>query len=104
MFYKIYVIGLMAIRRGIVLHSGMIKSLCLSPSLNCIFSVKEKFLNRGVIDTVGVNIGIYCNQACSHCHVESSPKRKEMMSHTTAQRLVEMIAGSPEVKMVDITG
>lgn len=26
-----------------------------------------------------LNIGLYCNQACNHCHVESSPKRKEMM-------------------------
>ena len=21
-----------------------------------------------------LNIGLYCNQACKHCHVESSPK------------------------------
>ncbi len=26
-----------------------------------------------------LNIGLYCNQACTHCHVESSPKRTEMM-------------------------
>ena len=31
-----------------------------------------------------VNIGIYCNQACSHCHVESSPLRvEETMSRET---------------------
>jgi hypothetical protein len=23
-----------------------------------------------------LNIGLYCNQACAHCHVDSSPKRK----------------------------
>ena len=33
-----------------------------------------------------LNIGLYCNQACNHCHVESSPKRKEMMDEATAMR------------------
>ena len=27
-----------------------------------------------------INIGYKCNQACSHCHVDSSPSRTEMMS------------------------
>src|SRR5690606_27220241 len=31
-----------------------------------------------------INIGLYCNQACSHCHVESSPRRlKEQMDKKT---------------------
>ena len=28
--------------------------------------------------TLQLNIGLYCNQACTHCHVESSPKRTEV--------------------------
>ena len=32
-------------------------------------------LDRRVTETLQVNIGLYCNQACGHCHVESSPKR-----------------------------
>lgn len=44
-------------------------------------------------------------QACSHCHVESSPLRKEMMDHATAQRCVELVAASLDsVHTVDITG
>lgn len=61
-------------------------------------------LDREVIDTIGLNIGIYCNQACSHCHVESSPKRKEMMNHETAQQVVKVMENSPMVSRVDITG
>lgn len=31
-------------------------------------------LARGATTTLQLNIGLYCNQACRHCHVESSPK------------------------------
>ena len=53
-----------------------------------------------------VNIGLYCNQACSHCHVESSPLRdREVMSKRTADRLVELIdAADGSVATLDITG
>mmetsp|Transcript_4535 Transcript_4535/g.6068 ORF Transcript_4535/g.6068 Transcript_4535/m.6068 type:complete len:468 (-) Transcript_4535:81-1484(-) len=52
-----------------------------------------------------INVGLYCNQACSHCHVESSPRRKkEQMNHETAKRCIELIKSSPSVKTVDITG
>jgi sulfatase maturation enzyme AslB (radical SAM superfamily) len=44
-------------------------------------------------------------QACSHCHVESSPKKLEdVMNDETAQKCVELLQKSPSVKTVDITG
>ena len=43
-------------------------------------------------------------QACSHCHVESSPLRTEMMDHATARRCVDLMASAPSVHTVDITG
>ena len=51
-----------------------------------------------------MNIGLYCNQACNHCHVESSPKRTEQMSLEIADRCLDIIKNSPSVKCVDITG
>lgn len=51
-----------------------------------------------------LNIGLYCNQACTHCHVESSPKRTEMMDRRTAERCIELLKASPSVKTLDITG
>lgn len=32
-------------------------------------------LNRVSTGILQLNIGLYCNQACSHCHVDSSPFR-----------------------------
>ena len=54
--------------------------------------------------TLQVNVGKLCNQACHHCHVDASPNRTEVMTRTTAQRVVELLANSPSVKEFDITG
>ncbi|XP_064634939.1 uncharacterized protein LOC135492402 [Lineus longissimus] len=56
------------------------------------------------IEVLQLNIGLYCNQACNHCHVESSPKRKEIMNHETAMKCLDIAAGSSSVHTVDITG
>ena len=57
-----------------------------------------------MIEILQLNIGLYCNQACNHCHVESSPKRQEMMDRTTADQCLEVLKNSPSVHTVDITG
>ncbi|WIA16923.1 hypothetical protein OEZ85_013849 [Tetradesmus obliquus] len=61
-------------------------------------------LRRQQCTTLQLNIGLYCNQACAHCHVESSPARSEMMQHDTAQRCLQLLADSEEVGCLDITG
>ena len=38
------------------------------------------------------------------CHVESSPKRTEMMDRPTATRCLELLKASPAIKTLDITG
>ena len=55
------------------------------------------------LDTVQVNIGLRCNLACHHCHVESSPARKEEMSWET-MKLVLDAARLAGAKTLDITG
>ena len=45
-----------------------------------------------------------CNQACAHCHVESSPKRTEHMSEQVAERCLELLVNSPSVHTLDLTG
>lgn len=73
------------------------KTLCeKSPSLHP--------LTRRSASTLQINIGLTCNLACRHCHVESSPSRLETMSHVVAERLVELVKQDPGVKVVDITG
>lgn len=55
------------------------------------------------IDTIQVNVGLVCNLACHHCHVESSPSRTEQMSWETMTRVLEA-AGKAQAGTLDITG
>jgi radical SAM/Cys-rich protein len=61
-------------------------------------------LHRSAPRTLQLNVGKLCNQACHHCHVDAGPKRTEIMSRATAERIVESIAASPSVETVDLTG
>lgn len=55
------------------------------------------------IDTIQVNIGLTCDLACRHCHVESSPNRTEQMDWATMM-LVLQAARRAQAKTIDITG
>jgi radical SAM/Cys-rich protein len=60
-------------------------------------------LRRSTLQTLQVNIGRKCNQACRHCHVDAAPWRTEMMNAQTAHRIGSWISQfRPEV--VDLTG
>lgn len=60
---------------------------------------------RGVdIATLQINVGKRCNQACHHCHVEAGPKRTEVMTEETAQRVMALMDASPAIEVLDITG
>ena len=61
-------------------------------------------LRREAVRTVQVNVGKLCNQACHHCHVEAGPKRAEIMTRLTAERVVTRLEASRAVDTVDITG
>ena len=56
------------------------------------------------IETLQVNITKLCNQACRHCHVDSSPARTEKLSRVGVEKLVEILARHPQIKKLDITG
>lgn len=62
-------------------------------------------LTRTSIETIQINLGKLCNQACSHCHVDASPMRKEIMEEATIDRIIELMKESRKnIKTVDITG
>jgi radical SAM/Cys-rich protein len=61
-------------------------------------------LNRTSVETLQINVGKLCNQACHHCHVEAGPKRTEIMTEATIDRVIELIKNAPGLKTVDITG
>ncbi len=61
-------------------------------------------LRRAVVTTLQVNLGRLCNLACHHCHVEAGPKRTESLSAEVADRLLELLAASPAIEVLDLTG
>jgi radical SAM/Cys-rich protein len=61
-------------------------------------------LPKREVTTLQLNVGLHCNQACTHCHVESSPRRKEAMSMETVEHVLRVLEASPSVTTVDITG
>jgi radical SAM/Cys-rich protein len=61
-------------------------------------------LTRLATETLQLNITKLCNQACTHCHVDSSPRRKEMMSDAVMSRCLEIMECNPSIKNLDITG
>ena len=61
-------------------------------------------LARTQTEILQVNIGRRCNQACHHCHVESSPIRTENMEAPTLDRILTLLRNSDSIHTVDITG
>lgn len=61
-------------------------------------------LRRARVTTLQVNVGRLCNLACHHCHVEAGPKRTESLSAAVADRLIELLAASPDIELLDLTG
>jgi radical SAM/Cys-rich protein len=59
---------------------------------------------RAAVSTLQLNIGLRCNLACHHCHVESGPKRTERLDRAGIQRILELLEINPTIKTLDITG
>jgi len=55
------------------------------------------------LDAMQVNIGLVCNQECVHCHVASSPRRKEEMTWDVMEHILRA-AKEVNCRQVDITG
>ncbi len=60
-------------------------------------------LRRGKLDTLQINVGYRCNQACFHCHVNAGPNRTEEMSGEVADSALAFLARRRVAKL-DITG
>ncbi len=60
-------------------------------------------LRAGAVDTLQVNVGKFCNQACKHCHVDAGPARTEIMTRETAEQVIAAVQKF-SIPTVDITG
>ena len=50
-----------------------------------------------------INTGKLCNLTCMHCHVNAGPKRKEIITRATIDRILEWLAPT-DIPTVDLTG
>ena len=50
-----------------------------------------------------MNLGYYCNQACSHCHVAAGPWREERMDAATVA-LIPAVLAARQLRTLDLTG
>lgn len=55
------------------------------------------------LGTLQMNVGLRCNLACKHCHVESSPARTEEMSKEVMEACLK-VAHDRGIGTIDITG
>ena len=55
------------------------------------------------VDTLQVNAGKLCNQACKHCHVDASPKRTEIMPLEVVEDCLNALR-KYKIPTLDITG
>jgi radical SAM/Cys-rich protein len=60
-------------------------------------------LRRARPEILQVNVGKLCNLTCMHCHVNAGPKRKEIMTRETVDRIVDWLSNT-DIPTVDLTG
>ena len=60
-------------------------------------------IERKTLETLQVNLGYKCNQACLHCHVNAGPTRTEMMDVKTVEMVVRYLEAT-DVATLDLTG
>lgn len=61
-------------------------------------------LTKQPITVLQINLGKRCNLACTHCHVEASPKRTEELNLEITLQLIELIHRFPQIQTIDLTG
>jgi radical SAM/Cys-rich protein len=79
------------------------------PAAHSAVSFDEKLAENNLcltpleIDTLQVNVGKLCNQACKHCHVDASPIRTEIMPRAVVDDCLNALR-KYKIPTLDITG
>ncbi len=60
-------------------------------------------LRRARPEILQLNVGKLCNLTCSHCHVNAGPKRKEIITRATLDRVLDWFAAT-DLPTLDLTG
>src|ERR1700761_9612087 len=54
-------------------------------------------------DVLQLNLGKLCNLTCTHCHVNAGPKRKEIITRETLDRILDWFSRT-DLATLDLTG
>ncbi|MDH3311176.1 MAG: arsenosugar biosynthesis radical SAM protein ArsS [Gammaproteobacteria bacterium] len=80
-----------------------LKTVSGSPFSRCLQESGQSPLRRERLRELQVNVGRLCNQACHHCHVDAGPKRTEIMTWETMEKILEWTQDKC-ITSVDVTG
>jgi radical SAM/Cys-rich protein len=67
------------------------------------FGDRIRELRAASVETLQVNVGKLCNQACKHCHVDASPVRTEVMPRPVVDECLRVLRDFA-IPTLDITG
>jgi radical SAM/Cys-rich protein len=83
-----------------------VSAVVASPTLPFARKLEREGLvvDRTPLEILQVNLTARCNLACTHCHVESGPKRREALDARGIARLVELMGTAPTLHTLDLTG
>ncbi|MFK8045105.1 MAG: arsenosugar biosynthesis radical SAM (seleno)protein ArsS [Crocinitomicaceae bacterium] len=81
--------------KSIDFEKGFIKTMS---DINS-FPLKPKTL-----EILQINLGYLCNLECTHCHVDSSPRRKEITPTEILEKCLEVLDNNSSIHTVDLTG
>jgi radical SAM/Cys-rich protein len=70
---------------------------------NLTLAKHDLVLRRDKTQTLQLNLGLICNQACRHCHLSAGPGRTEIMQAATIDDVVGYAQRSA-FEVIDITG
>lgn len=75
----------------------------MKDTFNLLIKTEFPSIRRAQLETLQVNLGYLCNQQCLHCHVDASPRRKEIMTAETIADVLEFLRNK-NIKKLDLTG
>jgi radical SAM/Cys-rich protein len=61
-------------------------------------------LKPNKLEILQINLGYLCNMECNHCHVDASPRRKEITTKQVLQKCLDVIDEVNTIHTVDLTG
>ncbi len=56
------------------------------------------------LEILQINLGYLCNLECNHCHVDASPRRKEITTKDVLTKCLDVIDTIQTIHTVDLTG